>query len=269
MESVLVSASFLFILTFFTKPKVNISHKEFLVMQLTLAIDTITTFIKEYVAESGADGIVVGVSGGVDSAVTAVLCRKALGESRVQCLYFKDSNTPAVDYDDICKLISKFPMRCELIDISEIIKFASFSDDKIVEGNLRSRIRMALLYQCANIHNYLVCGTSNKTELFLGYFTKYGDGGVDIEPLGDVYKSDVKKIAERIGIIDEILKKSPSAGFFIGQTDESELGAEYTLIDKAIKNPSASLKLSESLNLLMKKNEHKRRLPPIPSIKNL
>ena len=238
-------------------------------MQLNLAIDTIATFIKEYVAESGADGVVIGVSGGIDSAVMAVICRKALGESKVQCLFFKDSNTPAVDYDDVCKLIGKFPMRCELIDISEIIRPMSFSDDKMVQGNLRSRVRMALLYQCANIHNYLVCGTTNKTELMLGYFTKHGDGGVDIEPLGDVYKTDVKRIAERLGIIDEIIRKPPSAGFYIGQTDESELGAEYSMIDKVLKKHSPSSNLAISINALVEKNKHKRCLPPIPSIKNL
>lgn len=238
-------------------------------MQLTLAIDTIVNFVKEYVAESGADGVVIGVSGGIDSAVMAVICRKALGESKVQCLFFKDNNTPAVDYDDVCKLISKFPMKCELIDISESVKLLSSSEDKTVQGNLRSRIRMTMLYQCANMNNYLVCGTTNKTELLLGYFTKYGDGGVDIEPLGDVHKTGVQKMAERLGIIDEIIRKPPSAGFFYGQTDESELGADYASIDKALRNPSAHTKLNESLTILINKNKHKRQLPPIPSIRNI
>ncbi|MFN3966799.1 MAG: NAD(+) synthase, partial [Endomicrobiia bacterium] len=130
---------------------------------------------------------------------------------------------------------------------------------KIARGNLKPRLRMLVLYYFANKLNYLVAGTGNKSEIMMGYFTKYGDGGVDILPIGDLLKKDVIQLARKLEIPERIINKKPSAGLWPGQTDEEEMGITYKKLDKILESKSKNSKIEN----IIKKTEHKRKPPEI------
>lgn len=260
-------------------------------MPSPLDIDTeettrrITTFIRNYVQKSGAKGVVVGLSGGIDSTVTAYLAVKALGRENVLGVLMPERNlTPPEDVLDATDIAGTLNIEFSTVDISDILNtfFISIPEvvesDKMASGNLKARIRMCTLYYYANIMNRIVVGTGNRTELLLGYFTKYGDGGVDIEPLGNIYKTQVKQLAGHLGVPEHIINKAPTAGLWPGQTDEEELGMTYEEMDNVF---SALLDLKEpveyvvnrygieetAINSLMsriEKNIHKRQVAPTP-----
>ena len=198
----------------------------------------IQDFIKTYVENSGCKGVVIGLSGGIDSAVTAVLCKKALGKSYVKCFFLPDETTPTSDFKHQELLVKKFDLNCEVKNITSIVKEMSkhcaVKPDKYALANIKARIRMTLLFEYANMTSGLVCGTSNKSELLVGYFTKYGDGGVDIMPMGDIYKTQVWELARFLKIPEEIVSKSPTAGLWYNQTDEQELQMSYNQLDKIL-----------------------------------
>jgi NAD+ synthase len=259
------------------------------ILEINLKIDpketstVIKDFIKTYTNNSGCKGIVIGLSGGIDSAVTAVLCQQALGIKNVKCLFLPDDATPQSDIKHQKLLIKKFKLNCETKNITEIIKKMTEGcikkPDNLTLANLKARTRMVLLFEYANMNKYLVCGTSNKSELLLGYFTKYGDGGVDLMPLGDVYKTQVYEIAKFLKIPKEIISKPPTAGLLRGQTDEKDLRLSYRKLDlilcgleRKIGNKDiariASVKESdvERVKKMRVKSQHKRRSPLIPKI---
>ena len=247
------------------------------------ASTVIKEFIRTYIDNSGLNGAVVGLSGGVDSAVTAVLCREVLGNKKIHCLFLPESTTPKSDIDHQKKLIKKFNLKCYTKDISQIVEdfekvFLTKPDENSL-ANVKARIRMIMLYEYANSTNRLVCGTSNKSELLIGYFTKYGDGGADIQPIGDIYKTQVVKLARYLDIPEEIIRKPPTAGLRYGQTDEDEIGIPYYILDQILygletKMPLKTIanKIPTSLNNIKKiksmrvKSQHKRRTPLIPKI---
>lgn len=245
--------------------------------------EKILTFIKGYVYKSKTDGVVVGISGGIDSSLTAKLSVDALGNDSVIGLLMPENSSKPNDIQDAKELAELLGIHYETINITPIID--SFDDmcehfdsqNKLVMGNLKPRIRMQILYYHANILNRLVIGTSNKTELLIGYFTKYGDGGVDFEPIGDLYKTQVWQLSKYLKIPQKIIEKKPSAGLWIGQTTEGELGIKYTILDSILYG-SLDLKMNEKaiakeLNISMnevqrilnmvKKAEHKRKAPPV------
>jgi NAD+ synthase len=175
----------------------------------------------------------------------------------------------------------------KIIDISPIIKTiqnactppGAYEPDRITIGNVKARARMVVLYYYANLMNRLVAGTGNKSELLTGYFTKYGDGGSDILPIGDLYKTQVKVLAERIGIPQEIIAKTPSAGLWVGQSDEAELGISYELLDKILHGLELSIApedISAKLNIdvsevirvrnMVTRGVHKRKFSRIPKL---
>lgn len=202
-------------------------------------IDIITEFTKKKIEESGSKGIVIGLSGGLDSTVTAYLCTKALGKDKILGLILPSGINNPKDIEDAVKVAEELEIKYEILDINESVE--SFqkmchkcSKNKLANGNLMSRIRMLLLYYYSNTLEYLVVGTGNRTELFVGYFSKYGDGGVDFLPIGDLYKTEVYKIAEYLRIPRSIIEKSPSAGLWENQTDEKELGISYDLLDQIL-----------------------------------
>jgi len=249
------------------------------------AAKKITNFIKAYVKKSGTKGAVIGLSGGIDSAVTTYLAVKALGRQNVLALIMPErSLTPPEDVLDATDVANILNIEFSVMDISEtlnsfIISIPEFvEDDRMSAGNLKARIRMCTLYYYANMMNRIVIGTGNRTELLLGYFTKYGDGGVDIEPIGNLFKSQVRKLAVYLDVPKHIIDKPPTAGLWPGQTDEKDLGLTYEEIDNVL---VALLDQKESFEFVVnrygidekvisgmlariERNIHKRRVAPTP-----
>ncbi len=199
------------------------------------------SFIRRKVREAGAKGVVVGISGGIDSAVVATLCTRALGKKRVTALIMPESETTGkTDMEDAVKLAKRLGVGYYIIDFSSVYKefkmiLPRFGEGaRIPNGNLRARIRMCTLYYFSNSRNLLVAGTGNRSELKMGYFTRYGDGGVDFLPIGGLYKTEVRKLAEKLGVPREIIRKKPSPGLWEGQTAEGELGISYSKLDSIL-----------------------------------
>ncbi len=240
----------------------------------------ISEWIREYVESNSLSGAVVGVSGGVDSATTAYLVARAVKD--YYFLILPSESTPRRDVDDALKVIKNLNAtdRYSIINIDDVVKIIGNNvktDDKKVLGNVKARVRMIYLYAFAQKMNYLVVGTGDKSELLLGYFTKYGDGGVDILPIGDLYKTQVRMLAKALGVPREIYEKPSSPALWVGQTAEEELGFKYDVADvilyllydkgyddeKVMKLTGVSEELIEKIKYLVKINAHKRTLPPI------
>ncbi|MEB3787595.1 MAG: NAD+ synthase, partial [Desulfurococcales archaeon] len=201
----------------------------------------LSSWIRDRVEEAGVEGIVVGVSGGVDSATTLALSVKALGKERVLGLVMPDSTvTPSEDMEDAKSLLESLGVRYHVIDIAPIVDVYKGSipvyededgPDRIPVGNLRARIRMSLLYYYANKKKLLVAGTGDRSEILIGYFTKWGDGAVDILPIAILYKTQVRRLAASMGVPERIAFKPSSPRLWRGQTAEGELGVSYEQID--------------------------------------
>ncbi|MFH1433260.1 MAG: NAD+ synthase [archaeon] len=192
----------------------------------------IIDFIKENT--KGLNGIVIGLSGGIDSAVCATLATKALGKDKVFALLMPGITTPKEDIKDAIELAEHLGIEYKVVDIKDIyesIKNNSFSKDRVSQGNIMARIRMILLRDYAHSKNLLVLGTGNRSELMIGYFTKNGDSGVDLLPIGDLYKTQVRALAKHLNISGSIIQKAPSAGLWKDQTDEKEIGMTYETLD--------------------------------------
>lgn len=232
--------------------------------------------IKEYFKKNNIKQAVIGLSGGIDSSLSAKLVADTIGKENVHGLMMPvkglSSEENIKDTIEFCKFLG---VDYSLIYINDFIKNferLDWKQNKIAKMNAASRIRAVILYNYANTHNALVIGTSNKTELMLGYFTKYGDGAVDIEVIGDLFKTEVIKLAQYLKIPDKIIKKVPTAELYHGQTDEEELGASYSVIDEILESINKNKKylikkydkeLIENISERIKKNEHKRKSPEI------
>ena len=214
--------------------------------------------IKAYFKKSGFRKAVVGVSGGVDSALSLKLVADALGKGNVTGLLMPEKRlTKKVNVDDGVALCKKLGVKHHIAPINEfLIAYSSlpWKGSSIAEMNVRSRIRAVILYYYANTHSALVIGTSNKTEMELGYFTKYGDGAIDVEVIGSLYKSQVYALAEYLGLDASFLTKTPSAELFAGHTDEEEFGMTYKQIDAML---TGKKKKSAKLKKIISANKHK------------
>jgi len=250
------------------------------------AAKRIMSFIRDSVKKAGAAGVVIGLSGGLDSSVTAVLAVRALGRSGVTGLILPDpETTPVEDVRDAEELARSLGITRFQIDIRDILEaYASslpfYEENRIANGNLRARIRMTILYYYANISNRLVCGTSDKSELLLGYYTKYGDGGADILPIGDLYKTQVRELARRLGLPKKLCEKPSSPRLWPGQMAESELGMTYEEIDEIlhlyVERGKSAEEIVEEAGMSLEKvreviervhrSEHKRLPPPIARV---
>lgn len=229
-------------------------------------IHKIVQWLKDELNETKTKGFVLGISGGLDSSVCAALIKKATEECLGLILPI-ESNVQ--DLDDAAEVASQINLKTQYIDLTPIyrnlIKFLP-DNNQVALGNIKARLRMVFIYYYANLNNYLVCGTGNKTEISLGYFTKYGDGACDILPLGDLYKFEVREIARVLGIPEQIIKKVPSAGLWQGQTDEGEIGFSYDIIDKTLQEIEKNQikgDVAKKLKFRIEQSEHKRRLPRI------
>jgi len=244
--------------------------------------NNITEFVQNKVSEANADGLVVGLSGGIDSTVAAFLACEAVGKENVFGVVLPSTTTPTEDKlhgTTIAQLlgINYKEMAIDSI-LNEFLSVAQLEEDILAIGNLKARIRMSIIYFYANSKNYLVCGTGNKSEISIGYFTKHGDGACDIEPIGDLYKTDVYELAKYLEIPQEIIDKPPRAGLWNNQTDEDEIGMTYKLLDKIlyrfiekeIDADSIAKELDIEVNEVndiinrVERNQHKTQVPESP-----
>lgn len=212
----------------------------------------LTTFIKEKVERAGAKGVVIGLSGGLDSSTTASLCVKALGAGRVLGVSMPEAGvTDLRDMADARSVADKLGIDFRMVDITPAVlgvraNLTDFKADALLPAaNIKPRVRMTILYYYANLLNRLVVGCGNRSELRAGYFTKYGDGAADLLPLGCLYKTQVKQLASHLGVPKKIINKVPSAGLWKGQTDEAELGIPHEKIDMIYAGLDLGLKLGE------------------------
>jgi NAD+ synthase len=201
----------------------------------SVLVEDVTGWIRHQVKLAGVDGVVLGMSGGLDSSVTAILCKRALGAS-VRGLILPCHSDPQ-DEVHATLVAERFDISTETIDLSDAFDLMVGilpPGDRLAEANVKPRLRMIVLYYYANNLGRLVVGSGNKSELMVGYFTKYGDGAVDLLPLGGLYKTQVRQIAKELGIPQKIIDKPPSAGLWQGQTDADELGISYEELDRAL-----------------------------------
>ncbi|RLE39923.1 NAD(+) synthetase [Candidatus Woesearchaeota archaeon] len=242
----------------------------------------ISMFLQHHIELAGAKGVVVGMSGGLDSSVIAKLAVDALGPDKVLAVLMPESSTPDENMADARQMAEEWGI--EVLDYNILPLVESFSDTLDIDnpeslGNVKSRSRMMILYHLARERKLLVLGTSNKSEFLTGYFTKWGDGASDICPLGDLYKTQVRKLAARIGVPEKIIERVPSGDLWEGQTDEEELRIDYETLDRIllgielgmsdidiIKSAEVPPGQVRHVRILVAKSVHKRRLGLIPKL---
>lgn len=226
-------------------------------------IKKIEVWLRKYLESSKTNGYVIGLSGGVDSSVVVSLLVRAVGKKKVLGIIMPCASNPQDKLDaelvaknldiEVCT-VDLYSVCSDLID--KLVNL-ELPNTRLANINIKPRLRMTVLYFVANVFNYLVAGTGNKSELMVGYFTKYGDGGVDLEPIGNFYKTEVFEMAKILGVPECIIKKKPSAGLYPGQTDEDDIGS-YAELDKCLSEGIENTRISN----LVRKNQHKNMLPP-------
>jgi len=207
-------------------------------LSLEKELERIQTFIRDYLRDAGFNKVVLGLSGGVDSSVCAALAVRALGRDNVTAVMLPHKDSSPESRADAMTLIEQLGCQCETIDITPMVEaYLAQCEGEVSllrKGNLMARIRMTVLYDLSSALEALVLGTSNRTELMLGYFTQYGDSACAFEPIGHLYKTEVWKIARLLHIPEKIINKTPSADLWPGQTDEAELGLPYKVLDEIV-----------------------------------
>lgn len=263
---------------------VKITIRDLLNIPYDLVIKHITSFVEEKISETGFDQIVMGLSGGVDSSTLLAILVRAIGCERVVVLIMPDLRVNSEsDINDALELVSNYGLKYYYIPIDKIVDSYSIapfysSIDKLPLGNLRARIRMNILYYYANKYRAIVAGASDRSEILIGYFTKYGDAAADILPLGSLYKTQVRKLGSILGLPDRIVNKPSSPGLWLGHFAEEEIGVKYEEIDLVLhafidreipldKIPECtgiSINTVDKIVSMYKKSIHKRVFPETP-----
>ena len=242
--------------------------------------DRIAAFVVKVVNDAHASGVVVGLSGGIDSAVVGAICVKALGKDRVLGLLMPSNHTPRQDLEDARRLADSWGIRREEIPISGIVEAITRSTKtrgtRVAKANIQARVRMILNYYWANSLGYLVAGTGDRSESSIGYSTKWGDGGADFLPIAHLYKTQVRKLGAYLGLPEEVVEKPASPQLWPGQKATDEIPANYDKLDVVLHHlydlkerpdeaaAAARVPLSVVKRVLEmhNKTEHKRKLPP-------
>jgi len=236
-------------------------------------VEKLVAWTRDKVLTGGCKGVVVGMSGGLDSSVLAVLCQRAFPQNMLGVIM--PCYSPPEDTAHAQAVASKFSIPTVEVVLDNIYTalLQALPDYKVdpavsqlAQANLKVRSRMLVLYYIAKQLRYMVAGSSNKSEFSVGYFTKYGDGGVDIMPLGNLVKGQVRELASFLGIPQPIIDKPPSAGLWEGQTDEDELGFSYDELDRYLLTGEVAAKVREKIEAMIAANAHKRSPPPIPGV---
>ena len=231
----------------------------------------LVSWIRAQVAGANRKGVVFGLSGGLDSSVVAILCQHAFPDNTLAVVM--PCHSSEADIDDALLVARKFGITTITVTLDgvfdsllEAIPGETFDPDsqRLAEANAKPRLRMITLYYIANRLDYLVVGTSNRSEIAVGYSTKYGDGAVDILPLGNMLKSQVREMASHLDIPKRILEKPPSAGLWEGQTDEGEMGVTYDELDRYLVTGQATKAIRKRVDALNQASAHKRATPPVP-----
>ncbi|WP_254545633.1 NAD+ synthase [Halomarina pelagica] len=252
----------------------------------------ITTFIADLVERAGANGAVLGLSGGIDSTLTAYLAVEALGEGGVYGLVLPSDVNTDENMSDAERVAETLGIEYDVVEIDPIVEafFEAYPEEGIdrrietdplrtAAGNVRVRTRGVLNYFVANVKGRLVLGTGNRSEALTGYFTKYGDQAVDCNPIGNLYKLQIRQLAAHVGVPEDLVEKPPSAEMWEGQTDEAEMGLTYDLLDAVlalhVDGPLSKRATAETLGVaesavervegLYAGSEHKRHMPPAPA----
>ncbi len=243
-------------------------------------------FLRQKLEEAGAEGYAIGVSGGLDSATSLTLAVDAVGKENVSAWIMPGKPSRDQNMADARDLCENLGVEVHEVDIEPIVErfdeATDFELEKEALGNIRARVRMILEYIDSNHSNKLVIGTGNRSEYLLGYFTKHGDGATDVNPLTDIYKTQVQELADYIGVLDKFIEKEPSAGLWEGQTDREELNESYETVDKVLKalvdeensveeaskQTKTDLSTVERIKKLHEITDHKRKLPEYPRLRS-
>jgi NAD+ synthase len=247
---------------------------DFLTLDYGKVAKKITRFISSQVKSRKKNGIVIGLSGGIDSSVCVILACRALTSHSIIGLSMPEKHvTPQEDLQNVRSLAKELKIRYREIDIERGKKFLLRKPvkDKLAGGNFSARIRMSLLYYHAATNNLLVLGTADKSELMIGYFTKFGDAGADIFPIGELYKSQVRLLGKELQLPEQILQRPSSPGFWKGQLAEKEIGVPYGEIDRILESylrnrwntGEFSPRKIKLVTDMIKKNQHKKGDTPI------
>ena len=233
--------------------------------------DEVVKWLRSKVEQADKKGLIFGLSGGVDSSVVAALSKRAFPENTLGLIMPCHSNKEDEKYAHL--IAEKLNINVKTVDLSSVYdefisKMDSKTDNNLAQANVKPRLRMITLYYFAQLNNYLVAGSGNKSEATVGYFTKYGDGGVDIAPIGSFVKREVREMARFLEVPEVIIAKPPTAGLWENQTDEKEMGFSYDILDDYILYGKAPENFKNRIDEMNKKSEHKRKNPEVFTLDN-
>lgn len=237
-------------------------------METAVLADKLAGWIRQKTVAAGCEGVVLGISGGIDSAVVAGLAVQAFPGNTLGVIMPCESLPEDIEHGHL--VAQKYGFELKVVDLSPI--YQSFTGilqgldsqrSRLARSNIKPRLRMITMYYYAQERNCLVLGTSNRTELTIGYFTKHGDGGVDLMPIGGLVKFQVRELARYLQVPEVVINKPPSAGLQEGQTDEGDIGMSYEELDRFILKGQGSEKVKDKVESLSRSNQHKRQPPPI------